>query len=304
MKVLDKRSIIENDEIDHTIAEKNILQNLVHPFLVHLYYSFQSLEHLFFVMDYINGGELFYHLQKERKFVPQRVKFYCSEICTALEYLHSNGIIYRDLKPENILLNSDGHVCLTDFGISKQGLFTDEAKAMTFCGTAEYLAPEVLEGKGYTKAVDWWAFGVLMYEMLVGNAPFYSPNIQQMYVKIQTARLEFPESFDAATKSLLSQLLERDPQKRLADPVLIKKHEYWNNFDWEKSVQKELTPPFIPPVKSELDVSQIDPMFTREKVTLADLTTQSASVSPSSSSPLQIDQKAFEDFSFFSETEK
>jgi len=245
MKVLNKKNILDNGELEHTKTEKNILQKLIHPFLVNLNYSFQTADKLYFIMDYINGGELFYHLQKEHKFTSERVRFYCGEIVLGLEYLHNSGVIYRDLKPENILLTDDGHICMTDFGISKEGLLADNDRTATFCGTPEYLAPEVLEGKGYTKAVDWWSFGTLMYEMLTGLPPFYSQDVQQMYFKIMHAKLELPDTLDSDTKSILNGLLEREPSKRLADSTMIRAHPYFKGLDWEKLLRKEIAPPFI-----------------------------------------------------------
>jgi len=242
-------------------------------------------------MDYINGWELFYHLQKEHKFTPERVKFYCSEIVLGLEYLHNSGVIYRDLKPENILLTDDGHICMTDFGISKEGLLADNDRTATFCGTPEYLAPEVLEGKGYTKAVDWWSFGTLMYEMLTGLPPFYSQDVQQMYFKIMHAKLELPELLDEDTKSMLTGLLERDPVKRLSEASIIKVAPYFKGMDFEKLLRKEIPAPFIPPVKDKLDVSLVDPAFTSEKVTVSE-------GSDSHGTLTQDNQKKFEGFTF------
>jgi RAC serine/threonine-protein kinase len=299
MKVLNKKNILENNELEHTKTEKNILQKLAHPFLVNLNYSFQTSDKLYFVMDYINGGELFYHLQKDHKFNPDRVKFYCSEIILGLEYLHNSGVIYRDLKPENILLNADGHICLTDFGISKEGLVAEDSRTATFCGTPEYLAPEVLEGKGYTKAVDWWSFGTLMYEMLTGLPPFYAQDVQQMYFKIMHAKLELPDSLDPNTMSILIGLLERDPNKRFSDPAAIKAHPYFKGIDWDKLIQKEITPPFIPPVKGDNDTSMVDPIFTREKPTLDDDDDVYGGVTLSSEK-----QKQFEGFTFITQSEQ
>jgi serine/threonine protein kinase len=166
---------------------------LSHPFLVQLHYSFQSPDKLYFIMDYVNGGELFFHLQKDRKFSIDRVRFYGAEIAAGIEHLHSQGVIYRDLKPENLLLSAEGHIVMTDFGLSKEGLLSSDDRTATFCGTPEYLAPEILEAKGYGKAVDWWSYGTLLYEMLTGLPPFYSEDVQQMYNKIMTASLQFPE---------------------------------------------------------------------------------------------------------------
>eukprot|EP01097_Dermamoeba_algensis_P009991 TRINITY_DN71_c0_g1_i6.p1 TRINITY_DN71_c0_g1~~TRINITY_DN71_c0_g1_i6.p1 ORF type:complete len:288 (-),score=58.99 TRINITY_DN71_c0_g1_i6:395-1258(-) len=219
LKVLNKKTIIERNEVDHTKAERNILQKLIHPFLMNLHYSFQTPDKLYFVMDYVNGGELFYHLQKDRKFSEERTRFYCAEIVLGLEYLHSENVIYRDLKPENLLLTQEGHICLTDFGIAKEGLGDDD-RTETFCGTPEYLAPEILENNPYGKGVDWWSFGTLMYEMLNGLPPFYAQDIQEMYTKIISSPLEFSSAFNGGpdAKSLIKQLLERNPEKRLTDP--------------------------------------------------------------------------------------
>jgi len=297
MKVLNKKNILDNRELEHTKTEKNILQKLAHPFLVNLNYSFQTPDKLYFIMDYINGGELFYHLQKEHKFTPERVKFYCAEIVLGIEYLHNSGVIYRDLKPENILLTEDGHIILTDFGISKEGLAADNDRTSTFCGTPEYLAPEVLEGKGYTKAVDWWSFGTLMYEMMTGLPPFYSSDVQQMYFKIMHAKLEVPVTWDSATKSIVTGLLERDPQKRLADARQIREHPYFKDMDWDALLRKEITPPFIPPVRGQNDVSMVDPTFTAERATLSDGSEGNGIISAEN-------QKKFEGFTFIPPDEK
>jgi len=267
MKILHKQTIIERNEVEHTKAEKSILMKLEHPFLVKLHYSFQDAEKLYFVMDYINGGELFYHLQKDKQFSEERVRFYAAEIASGLEYLHAAGVIYRDLKPENLLLNRDGHIIMTDFGLSKEGIHDGE-RTGTFCGTPEYLAPEVLEGKGYGKAVDWWSFGTLMYEMLTGLPPFYSEDVQTMYTKILTAELRIPARISADARDLLERLLDRNPDTRLQNPEEIRGHPYFAGLDWDHLTKKGIKPPFIPEVKSESDVSNIDPTFTSEQPTL------------------------------------
>jgi len=291
MKVLNKKNILENNELEHTKTEKNILQKLAHPFLVNLNYSFQTADKLYFIMDYVNGGELFFHLQKEHRFTQDRVRFYCAEIVLGLEYLHASGVIYRDLKPENILLTADGHICMTDFGISKEGLLAEDSRTATFCGTPEYLAPEVLEGKGYTKAVDWWSFGTLMFEMLTGLPPFYTQDVQQMYYKIMNAPLEFPDNVDETTRSILIGLLQRDPAKRLGDAILIKSHPYFKGTDWEKLVRKEIPPPYKPPVRDAKDISMIDAQFTSEKPTLDDGHDDGKAISTEN-------QKKFEGFTY------
>jgi len=269
MKVLNKKTIFDRGEVEHTKAENTILQKLCHPFLVNLNYSFQTPDKLYFIMDYVNGGEMFFHLQKDKTFSEERARFYCAEIVLGLEYLHNSGVLYRDLKPENILLTSDGHICMTDFGISKEGLETDDDRTATFCGTPEYLAPEVLEGVGYGKAVDWWSFGTLMCEMLTGLPPFYAEDVHQMYQQIMTAKLKIPSSVGPDAADLLEKLLVRDPAARLTDPQKIKKHPWFSCIDWAKLECKEVKPPFIPPVKGLEDTTQVDPEFTGENPVLS-----------------------------------
>eukprot|EP01112_Ceratiomyxa_fruticulosa_P018548 TRINITY_DN594_c0_g1_i1.p1 TRINITY_DN594_c0_g1~~TRINITY_DN594_c0_g1_i1.p1 ORF type:complete len:439 (+),score=108.18 TRINITY_DN594_c0_g1_i1:321-1637(+) len=294
MKVLSKKHIVDHNEVEHTKAERNILQKLNHPFLVGLNYSFQTEDKLYFILDYVNGGELFFHLQREKRFGEERVRFYGAEIVLALEHLHSAGIIYRDLKPENLLLTNEGHICMTDFGLCKEGLFSPEDRTETFCGTPEYLAPEVLAGQGYGKAVDWWSFGSLLYEMLTGLPPFYSQDVQEMYRKIMSDKLVFPDFVSAEARQLLEQLLERDPEKRLSDPNFIKRQPFFKTIDWEKLFRKLIKPPFLPDVKSAADTSQIDPVFTEETPTLS-VTGESAL------NPQQ--QKDFEGFTYVAGSE-
>lgn len=173
MKVLKKANLLERNQIDHTKTEREVLQNVSSPFLMKMHYAFQTEDKLYMVMDFLNGGELFYHLRRELHFDEDRIRFYAAEIILGLEALHQNGIIYRDLKPENILLDEEGHIRLTDFGLSKQGIFKqNEDQTFTICGTPEYLAPEIIMGEGHGKAVDWWSLGTLIYEMLVGRPPF------------------------------------------------------------------------------------------------------------------------------------
>jgi tRNA A-37 threonylcarbamoyl transferase component Bud32 len=162
MKILQKKDIIERQEIAHTLSERNVLIQATSPFLVGLKFSFQTPAKLYLVVDYMNGGELFYHLQKETAFSEERAKFYTAELVLALDHLHKYNVVYRDLKPENILLDANGHIALTDFGLCKENVAYDDT-TNTFCGTAEYLAPEVLMAKGYGKSVDWWSLGILFF---------------------------------------------------------------------------------------------------------------------------------------------
>lgn len=262
MKVMRKDAIIAKNQVKHTRDEKNILQKIQHPFIVNLRYAFQTKDKLYMILDYVNGGELFYHLKKNGKFSESRVRFYAAEISSALLHLHSHGIIYRDLKPENILLDMDGHIVITDFGLSKEVKSDDNTH--TFCGTPEYLAPEVLRGQGHSHPVDWWSLGTLIYEMLTGLPPFYSKHINVMYQKILNAQLSFPSSMSEEAQSLLEGLLTRDPEERLGGEA-IKKHPFFAKIDWKKLEAKEIEAPWKPPVNNLVDTTQIDEVFKSEK---------------------------------------
>jgi len=270
MKVLQKEAIINRNQVIHTRSEKSILQQVQHPFIVGLHYAFQTRDKLYMILDYVNGGELFFHLKHEGKFSESRVKFYTAEISLALAHLHKLGIVYRDLKPENILLDCDGHIVITDFGLSKQMMVppsgdTSEATTHTFCGTPEYLAPEVLRGQGHGTPVDWWSLGTLVYEMLTGLPPFYSANTNVMYQKILSSELRFPPEMSGDCRSFLSGLLERDPAKRM-DGEDVMKHPWLSSIDWDKLFKKQIPAPWKPPVSSEADTTQIDRAFLAEPV--------------------------------------
>jgi RAC serine/threonine-protein kinase len=172
VKIIKKSCLIDEESLEHVLSENRVLQTLDHPFLVKLYSSFQTKDRLYFVMEYVRGGELFFHLGREKRFTEERAMFYAAEILLALHYLHSKGIVYRDLKLENLLLDEKGHIKITDFGLCKEGISTERDKTSTFCGTPEYLAPEILEEENYGKSVDWWALGVVLYEMLIGRVRF------------------------------------------------------------------------------------------------------------------------------------
>jgi serum/glucocorticoid-regulated kinase 2 len=261
MKVLKKRAIIQRGQVEHTKAERKILQQAHHPFLMTLRYAFQTKEKLYMVLDYLQGGELFFHLRKNRRFPEDVARIYVAEIACALGHLHSVNVIYRDLKPENILLDDNGHLCLTDFGLSKD-VGPDE-KAHTFCGTPEYLAPEIVVGAGHDKAVDWWSLGILLYELTVGVPPFYSQNVNEMYNKIQHGVLRFPPFLSENCKNLIIELLNRDPKKRCGsknDVDDIKKHAFYKDMNWEKLLKKQIDIAYKPDIKQ----SNFDETFTAE----------------------------------------
>lgn len=271
MKVLLKKVIVKKKEIAHTIGERNILVRTsaaALPFIVGLKFSFQTPLDLYLVTDYMSGGELFWHLQKEGRFTEERAKFYIAELVLALEHLHDNDIVYRDLKPENILLDANGHIALCDFGLSKANLNND-GTTNTFCGTTEYLAPEVLlDELGYTKMVDFWLLGVLIFEMCCGWLPFYADNTQQMYKNIAFGKIRFPkEVLSAEGRSFVKGLLNRNPKHRLGatnDARELRAHPFFQDIDWNLLRTKLIPPPFKPHLTSETDTLNFDPEFTLE----------------------------------------
>lgn len=271
IKILKKEVIIKKDEVAHTQTENRVLRTTNHPFLTSLKYSFQTNDRLCFVMEYVNGGELFFHLSREKVFSEDRTRFYGAEIISALAYLHSQGIIYRDLKLENLLLDKDGHIKITDFGLCKEDI-TYGRTTKTFCGTPEYLAPEVLEDNDYGRAVDWWGIGVVMYEMMCGRLPFYNRDHDRLFLLILTCEVKFPRTLSEEAKHLLSGLLIKDPNKRLGggpdDAKQIMAHPFFGCINWRDLELKKIPPPFKPHVTSDTDTRYFDQEFTGESVQL------------------------------------
>mmetsp|Transcript_48049 Transcript_48049/g.135768 ORF Transcript_48049/g.135768 Transcript_48049/m.135768 type:complete len:333 (+) Transcript_48049:82-1080(+) len=261
MKMLRKENVIKRNQVEHTKTERNVLEAVSHPFIVTLYYAFQTPKKLYFVLEYCPGGELFFHLSRAGRFSEGRCRFYASEILLAIEYLHKLNIIYRDLKPENILLDADGHVKLTDFGLSKEGI-QDNFSAKSMCGTPEYLAPEVIQSKGHGLGVDWWTLGILLFEILAGYPPFYDDNPFGIYKKVLAGQIEFPGGMELKAKDLIKRLLMHDQGKRLGclkDGVDdVKRHKYYKGLDWDLLGSRSLPPPFIPPVSGLDDVSMFE----------------------------------------------
>lgn len=265
MKVLKKKALVKRKQVIHTRTERRVVAAVNNPFIVSLQFAFQTPAKLYMILDFFNGGELFFHLKKEGRFSERRAKFYGAEITSALGALHALNIVYRDLKPENILLDQDGHIKITDFGLSKDSIEADEL-THTFCGTPEYLAPEVLQQQGHGKAVDWWSFGTLLYEMMTGLPPFYNQNLNIMYEKILHAPIKMPTYLSKESRSLFRGLLERNPAKRLAsgpgDADEIKVHPYFRDIDWPKLETRQVKPPFKPPVANERQTHMFETEFT------------------------------------------
>ncbi|XP_026495247.1 ribosomal protein S6 kinase beta-2 [Nymphalis io] len=264
MKVLKKASIVRNQkDTAHTKAERNILEAVKHPFIVELVYAFQTGGKLYLILEYLSGGELFMHLEREGIFLEDTACFYLSEIILALEHLHSLGIIYRDLKPENVLLDAQGHVKLTDFGLCKEHI-QEGIVTHTFCGTIEYMAPEILTRSGHGKAVDWWSLGALMYDMLIGQPPFTGDNRTKTIEKILKGKLMLPAYLTQDARDLIRRLMKRSETQRLGatGAAAVRGHAFFKHVQWDDVFARRLEPPIKPRLTSEDDVSQFDTRFT------------------------------------------
>ncbi|CAF3261061.1 unnamed protein product [Rotaria socialis] len=254
MKVLNKASLKVRDR-QRTKMERDILAQISHPFIVKLHYAYQTRGKVYLVLDFLRGGDLFTRLSKEVMFTERDVQFYLAELALALDHLHSLGIVYRDLKPENILLDSDGHIALTDFGLSKESVPTQDSKTFSFCGTVEYMSPEVVSRKGHSHVADWWSFGVLAFEMMTGHLPFHGANRKETMNLILKAKLAMPTYPSSEAQGLLRMLFKRNPANRLGSGPdgfrNIQKHEFFASIDWDKLFRREIEPPFIPPIHTD-----------------------------------------------------
>ncbi|KAF9560754.1 Serine/threonine kinase [Mortierella alpina] len=269
IKVLKKEFIIEHDEVASTRSEKRVFQAANkerHPFLVGLHSCFQTETRIYFVMDYVSGGDLMLHIQREQ-FSERQAKFYACQVLLALEYFHKNNIIYRDLKLDNILLALDGHIKIADYGLCKEDMYYGST-TNTFCGTPEFMAPEILSEQKYGRAVDWWAFGVLIYEMLLGKSPFRGDDEDEIFEAILEDEILYPINMSRDSVSILQKLLTRDPEKRLGsgktDAEEIKRHPFFKGVNWQDILDKKIPPPFFPKVRGPTDTSNFDVEFTRE----------------------------------------
>lgn len=273
MKMLRKETVIKCNQVEHTKTERHVLETVSHPFIVNLFFAFQTPKMLYFVLEYCPGGELFFHLSRAGRFSERRCTFYASEIILAIEYLHRLRIIYRDLKPENILLDAEGHVKLTDFGLSKEGIH-DNFSAKSVCGTPEYIAPEILQRRGHGKAVDWYSLGALMYEMLTGLPPYYTADREKLFERILSGRLKCPTYISHLGKVLLTSLLAVDPGQRLGggagDGEEVKAHRFFSGVDWVATLQRRVAAPFKPSISNLGDVKYFDNEFVNIPVVNSD----------------------------------
>lgn len=282
LKVMRIPDVIRLKQQQHVQNEKEVLQEVTHPFLVQLLWTSHDARFLYMLMEFVPGGELFTYLRNRGRFSGSAGVFYSAEIVCAIEYLHSKSIVYRDLKPENILLDRDGHIKLTDFGFAKK--LVD--RTWTLCGTPEYLAPEVIQSKGHGTAVDWWALGILIFEMLSGFPPFFDDNPFGIYQKILAGKIDFPRHLDFTVKDLIRKLLVVDRTRRLGNMKNgaddIKRHRWFRTVDWESVPLRKLKPPIVPKLCGDGDSSNFEAYPETEW-------TDSAPVSPS-------DLEVFENF--------
>ncbi|XP_065369950.1 protein kinase C isoform X3 [Calliphora vicina] len=271
IKVLKKDAIIQDDDVDCTMTEKRILALAAnHPFLTALHSCFQTPDRLFFVMEYVNGGDLMFQIQKARRFEAARAAFYAAEVTLALQFLHAHGVIYRDLKLDNILLDQEGHCKLADFGMCKEGIMNG-VLTTTFCGTPDYIAPEILKEQEYGASVDWWALGVLMYEMMAGQPPFEADNEDELFDSIMHDDVLYPVWLSREAVSILKGFLTKNPEQRLGcsgDENEIRRHPFFSKLDWDELEKRNIKPPFRPKMKNPRDANNFDTEFTKEEPVL------------------------------------
>uniref|UniRef100_A0A8D2JDS9 protein kinase C n=1 Tax=Varanus komodoensis TaxID=61221 RepID=A0A8D2JDS9_VARKO len=280
MKVVKKELVHDDEDIDWVQTEKHVFEQASsNPFLVGLHSCFQTASRLFLVIEYVNGGDLMFHMQRQRKLPEEHARFYAAEICIALNFLHERGIIYRDLKLDNVLLDAEGHIKLTDYGMCKEGLGPGDTTS-TFCGTPNYIAPEILRGEEYGFSVDWWALGVLMFEMMAGRSPFDiitdNPDMNTedyLFQVILEKPIRIPRFLSVKASHVLKGFLNKDPKERLGCQLQtgfsdIKSHTFFRSIDWDLLEKKQVTPPFQPQITDDYGLDNFDTQFTSEPVQL------------------------------------
>uniref|UniRef100_A0A673FWL6 protein kinase C n=1 Tax=Sinocyclocheilus rhinocerous TaxID=307959 RepID=A0A673FWL6_9TELE len=298
IKALKKGDIVTRDEVESLMCEKRIFEtvnSVRHPFLVNLFACFQTKEHVCFVMEYAAGGDLMMHIHAD-VFSEPRATFYAACVVLGLQFFHEHKIVYRDLKLDNLLLDTEGFVKIADFGLCKEGMGYRD-RTSTFCGTPEFLAPEVLTETSYTRAVDWWGLGVLIFEMLVGESPFPGDDEEEVFDSIVNDEVRYPRFLSTEAISIMRRLLRRNPERRLGagerDAEDVKKHLFFRNIDWDGLLAKKVKPPFVPTIQSSSDVSNFDDEFTSEAPVLTP---------PREPRPLtQDEQDLFADFDYIAD---
>ncbi|XP_065876708.1 serine/threonine-protein kinase AtPK2/AtPK19-like [Euphorbia lathyris] len=265
MKVMRKDTIIKKNHVDYMKAERDILSKVIHPFIVQLRYSFQTKSKLYLILDFVNGGHLFFHLYRQGIFSEDQARVYTAEIVSAVSHLHKCGIVHRDLKPENILMDPDGHVMITDFGLAKE--IDESSRSNSMCGTTEYMAPEILLSKGHNKDADWWSVGILLFEMLTGQPPFTHKDRKKLQERIIKEKVKLPPRLTSEAHSLLRGLLQKEPARRLGSGPdggdEVKSHKWFRSINWKKLEERGLQPKFTPDVNGKDCTANFDQCWTR-----------------------------------------
>jgi len=259
LKAVSKAQIVQTGQQGHIMSEKKVMEMLDHPFLVKLFATYKDRDRLYFLLEPSLGGELFSVLREKTLFDNDTARFYAGSVVLAFEYMHSKNIVYRDLKPENLLLDDKGYLKVTDFGFAKD---ISGGRTWTLCGTPDYLAPEIVAGKGHGKGVDWWTLGVFIYEMLASYPPFYDEDPMKTYAKIMHGNIQYPSHFSREAISIVKKLLHHKHTKRLGvvkgGAKLIKKHGWFKKFEWHSLIAKKLQPTIVPKIKDAFDLTNFD----------------------------------------------
>ncbi|KAI3385553.1 hypothetical protein SNEBB_008533 [Seison nebaliae] len=249
IKVLSKKRIVKSRQIDHTLNERRLLNYVNHPFVVKINFTFKDNSNLYIALEYLSGGDLFHYLRKEVRFKEQKSRFYAAQVFLAFDYLHTRHIVYRDLKPENIMIDSDGYLKIVDFGFAKEV----QGRTWTLCGTPDYLAPEIIQNKPYNKAVDWWAFGILVWEMCQGEPPFSGSNHMELYENIVKCEPHYPSRFSSELKDLLKNIVIVDTTKRYGclrrGSEDIRAHAWFKDVHWKTIYNRQEKAPYVPRIK-------------------------------------------------------
>lgn len=285
IKAIKKQMLVDEEKVDSIFVERNVLKDCTHPFIVTIYFAFQSSKKFYIGLEYVPGGALFRFLQIGREMNVDEVRFYVAEVALALEYLHSKGIVYRDLKLENVLLCADGHVKLTDFGLSKELMDANGnvEPTSTFCGTNEYLPPEMIEEHSYGLEIDWWTLGIFTYEFIYSKTPFYNKNLKKMYNNILTKQPKFPKGTDEVVKNFILSLLRKDPEERATFDDIVS-DPFFENINWDDVYNKKLIPPYLPRAKTGRRGTNAGEKYRKDRL--------------DSDAPSVDDQTGFEGFTF------